>query len=121
MSCISYVESVNSDHLNYHKVVKKLFTLEAGQESSVQYFDVTVEKYPKTPDLWIHPCNLSSNKFEYVTYKDLKKKLWSDLFPEEEIIEPYEGAVDDYEGLLGRLLPEDIELNIEDELDDINA
>lgn len=69
----------------------------------------------------IFGVKMEIKEIEFEEKRDLKKKLWDDLFPGEKIIKPYEGAVDDYEGFLGRLLPKGTELNIEEELDDLNA
>lgn len=38
---------------------------------------------------------------------DVKKQLWKELFPNEPMIEPHDGAVEEYAGCLAKHLPED--------------
>lgn len=45
------------------------------------------------------------------TITDAKKHLWFELFPGEEMIQPYEGAVDEFAGGLCEDLPDDFDID----------
>lgn len=117
MSCVTYTGSISSNNTIYQRLQ---IPINVG-ESITQFVEAAKKIFKSNDALWVESCKHCSNNFEDLTYNDLMTTLWYDLFPGEKLIEPYEGAVDEYNGFLGKLLPPEIDFDLENELNEING
>lgn len=110
MTCVLINKNVTSQHGIYNslRIISKPFIV-----STKNVMDTITEVKNSFGQVNNTVIVTSCNPY---TTTDTKKQLWMELFPGEEMIQPYEGAVDEYAGLLGADLP--LDFNIIEYLDD---
>lgn len=84
-------------------------------------WQISIPQNSILPSFWVSSCIYQTNEYKSEKYNEFKRNLRDIMFPGEEIPEQYIGAVDDYAGRLSKLLPSEVEIDLEKELDDING
>jgi hypothetical protein len=111
MTCSTHIESTHSSYGIYNPVLLKTASYEENRISIESEFYSTSVRFSTDNVSWCEHKYTTQYHQEYVIPKTLKEKMWDELFPGEELIEPYVGAVDDYGGCLDEFLPDDFDLS----------